>query len=192
MRNYLKDTTKFSDAKIEKEVKKAEELGELDEEDTIEEYREHMIESAKEKSEAVEANAERERTKKYEDYQNYLSDQKTRIDKSEEIAGHPLTKKEKDDFYKFAYEVDREGKTGYQRIRENDKDLDLKLLWSAFKDSNSSGYKKRVKSELAKEVKKNLSRYTDKSSKKGSGTGRVQGKAKKSGDVDYNDFVLNR
>lgn len=192
MRNYLKETTKFSDAKIEKEVKKAEELGELDEEDTINEYKEHMVESAKERAKAVEERAEQERVRRYEDYQNYLSSQKNRIDSTEEISGHKLSKKEKDEFYKFTYEVGNDGKTGYQRIREEDKDLDLKLLWSAFRDSNQSGFKKKVESDVAKKVKKNLSRYTDKNSKKQSGVGRAEGKKTKSKDTNYNDFVLNR
>jgi hypothetical protein len=193
-RNYLRDTTKFSDKKIEKEVAKAEELGELDDEENITEYKEHMIEAKAERAKAIEENAEKERQRRYQDYQNYLSSQKDRIVNTEEIAGHTLTQKEKDDFYRFAYEVGKDGKTGYQRTREADKDLDLKLLWSAYMDSNDSKYKKRVESNVTKKVKKNLSRFTDKNSKKKStGTGRASGKkGNPNSKVDYNDFVLNR
>lgn len=193
-RNYLRETTKFSDKKIEKEIQKAEDLGELDDEDNIKEYKEYMVEAKEERAKAIEENAERERQRRYDDYQNYLSGQRDRIFKTDEIAGHTLTEKEKDDFFSFAYEVGKDGKTGYQRTRESDKDLDLKLLWSAYRDSNESKYKKRVESNVTKKVKKNLSRYTDKNSKKkGSGTGRASGKkGNPNKNVDYNDFVLNR
>jgi hypothetical protein len=191
-RSYLKETTKFSDSKIEKEVKKAEELGELDDEDNINEYKEHMVESKKQKAKAIEQQAERERTRRYEEYQNYLSGQKDRIMKMDEIQGVKLSDRDKEDFYRFAYEVGKDGKTGYQRTREGDKDLDLKLLWSAYADSTGSSFRKKVESSVAKKVKKNLSRYTDKASKKSKGVGSPGKKSNPNEKVDYNDFVLRK
>ena len=51
-----------------------------------------------------------------------------------------MAKKKKESLYAFGYEVGKDGKTAYQRLRENDKDLDLKLLMLAHEGIDKKNY----------------------------------------------------
>lgn len=189
-KSYLDDTTRFSDAKKEKMIKSAEDLGEL--EDDIEEWKTHMKEASETKKKAFDDNAEAERKAEYDNYQEYLQTQKKRIEDSSEIAGFELSKKDKEGLYDFAYKVDKNGKTKYQLLRESDKDLNLKLLMLAYKGVDKNKLTKQSDSAATKRLKAGLSKFTDKkSTSKGSGA-KTPKKVNPSSETDYNDFVFKK
>ena len=191
MRDYLKETTKFSDKKIEKQIEKADELGEL--EDEFEEMQEFMISSHKKKAEDLERIEEEAKVAKQQEFQGYLNSQKDRIDSAKEIAGFELNEKDKDGLFKFAYEQGRDGKTGYQKLRESDTDLDLKLLWLAYKGVDKAKISKDAESNVAKRLKKQLSRHSDSATGSNKGAGAPKkSNSKKSNGSDYSAFVLNK
>jgi hypothetical protein len=188
-RDYLKETTKFSDKKIERQIKKAEDLGELDED--FDEMKEFMLNAKKEKAEAIEKAEEEAKVARQQEFQNYLNTQKKRIEDSTEIAGFDLSKKDKEGLYKFAYEQGRDGKTGYQKLREEDPDLDLKLLMLAYKGVDKAKISKEAESKQAKKLKKELSRHVDYNSGKSKGTTAPKKNSNKEG-TDYSAFVLRK
>jgi hypothetical protein len=185
-KDYLKSSTKYSDAKIDKEIKKLIDLDELGEE--IEDAKAYLIEDNKTKKVEFERNQELAKQAQIDNFNNYLDTQKNRIDNAKKIAGFEPTKKEREDFYKFAYVKDRTGKTGYQKHKEANESLDLDLLWHAFKGTNKESISKGVKTETAKKLKESLSRRKD---NKGGGTGVVAPKkSNPKKDVDYNQFLI--
>jgi hypothetical protein len=189
MRDYLKKTTKFSDKKIEKQIEKAEELGELEEE--FDENIEFLIEAQKKEAEELEKAQEEEKVARQQEFQNYLNTQKDRIFKSDEIAGFELSDKDKDGLYKFAYEPGRDGRTGYQKLKEQDKDLDLKLLMLAYKGVDKAKISKDAETKAVKKLKKELSRHTDRTT--GSTKGASAPKKTKSNEsTDYSAFVFKK
>jgi hypothetical protein len=184
---YLKASTKYSSAKIDKEIKKLVDLDELG--DEMEEAKEYLVKDKEAKKVAFEQQQEAAKAAQIESFNNYKATQKTRIENAKDIAGFEPTKEEREDFYKFAYETDRTGKTGYQKYKEQNENLDLELLWHAFKGTNKDKLSKGVKTETAKKLKKSLSRHKD--VKAGGGTGtKAPKKANPKKDVNYNDFLL--
>ena len=186
--DYLKATTKFTPAKIEKEVKKLADLEELEGE--TKEAQEYLIEDAKKAKEEFVASQEREKETSSANFTKYLGEQKERIDSSKEIAGFELNDKDKAGLYKFAFESDRNGKTGYQKMKEADKDLDLKLLLLAYKGVDKDKITKTATTETVKKLRKNLSRFKDKKAGGGGSGAPSPKKENPNGEIDYNEFIL--
>jgi len=185
--DYLKKTTKFSDAKIDKEINKLVDLDELEGE--VEEAKTYLVEDAKKQKEDFLAKEAEAKESNAANFTKYLGEQKDRIDSSKEIAGFELSDKDKKGLYKFAFETDKQGKTGYQKLKESDADLDLKLLLLAYKGVDKNKISKSATTETVKKLKKNLSRFKD--SKSGGGTGvKSPKKANPNADINYNDFIL--
>jgi hypothetical protein len=185
--DYLKSTTKFSDEKIAKEVKKLADLDELEAE--VEDAKKYLVEDVEKQKVAFEKHQEELKKTQAYNFNKYLGEQKNRIDSAKEIAGFELSDKDKEGLYKFAFETDRTGKTEYQKLKEKDKDLDLKLLMLAYKGVDKEKISKSATTETAKKLKKSLSRFKDKKDVKGSGT-KAPKKSNPNKDIDYNDFLL--
>lgn len=184
---YLSSTTKFSKEKIAKEVKKLADLDEL--EDEIEDAKKYLIEENAKQKENLIKQEEAAKQAQAENFNKYLSTQKDRISSAKEIAGFELSDKDKEGLYKFAFEADRTGKTAYQKLKEEDKDLDLKLLMLAYKGVDKDKISKSATTETTKKLKKSLSRFKDKNDIKGSG-GITPKKSNPKSEINYNDFVL--
>jgi len=185
--DYLRSTTKFSEAKITKEINKLVDLDELSSE--MDEAKDYLIEEVKTNKEAYVKEQEEAKEANASNLTKYLGEQKERIDSSKEIAGFELNDKDKAGLYKFAFESDRNGKTGYQKMKEADKDLDLKLLLLAYKGVDKNKIAKTATTATVRQLKKNLSRFKD--NKAGGGTGVANPKKDNpNADINYNDFIL--
>lgn len=185
--DYLKRTTKFSDTKITKEVKKLADLDELEGE--VGDAKEYLIADDKKAKEDFEKVQEQAAVSQQENFKKYLGTQKERIESAKEIAGFELNEKDKEGLYKFAFETDRSGKTAYQKLKETDKDLDLKLLLLAYKGVDKAKITKEATTATTKKLKKSLSRFKDNKSGGGSGTATPK-KQNPNSDINYNDFIL--
>ena len=74
-----------------------------------------------------------EASKKQEEQENFLNNLRDNIDGKEEIAGFPISKKQKNAFYNYITKPDRKtGKTKLVMDSEADKDAQLKMAWVYF------------------------------------------------------------
>jgi hypothetical protein len=176
-RDYLKATTKFSDAKIDKEIQTKIDLDELSEE--VKEAKEYMVEFDKEQKENLSKQLEQEKVAQQEHYRNFLTNQKKAIKDAKEIAGFEITDKLGEELFDFGFVRGKDGKTGYERLKDEDPQLDLKLLMLAYKGVDKATIAKEAESEASKKLKKNLSRYTDSTAKSTTNTAPADGEGKK-------------
>ena len=107
------------------------------------------------------------------------------ISTAESIGPFPIVKKDKTDFFSYLHDVGRDNLTQYQRDLKVDKEASIKMAYMLFKKFDVEPVKKGAKNEVISEVKKNLSRFSAGTGKRGV----VQSKeAAKSG--DFTDFSL--
>jgi len=177
--DYLRATTSFSDKKIAKEIQTKLDLDELSEE--AKEAQEYMIEYDKKTKESLKVQLERDKEAQYQQNQNYLASQKKAIMDAKEIAGFEITDKLANELFEFGFNRGRDGRTGYERMKEEDPKLDLKLLMLAMKGVDKAKIAKEAQSEASKELRKNLSRFNDGTAKSTTNTAPADGKGKGDG-----------
>lgn len=97
-RNFLKNTTKFSEAKITKMINAAEEDLTL-ESLVIEEALPELIKGEKEKEEEIKIQSKEAQVQAQKDYQATLKTYKDTIDKTDEVLGIKLSKKDKEEMF---------------------------------------------------------------------------------------------
>lgn len=93
--------------------------------------------------------------------ETYWDNVKTSIKSAKDIAGIPLNDKQKEEFSKYLTVKDKQGLTQYQKDLQADKEIALKLAFASFSKFDFSKVKASAKSEVVKDVKKALSRFTD-------------------------------
>ncbi len=94
----------------------------------------------------------------------YWDDISETINKSDSIGGIPIPKGKKKEFADFLMLKDKDGLTGYQKKIAN-KEESLKLALASFLNHNYDSIKKEVKTEVTKDLKKTISRFTDTAAK---------------------------
>ena len=93
--------------------------------------------------------------------QQMLSDLKDTINDSDEIGGFPLTKKIKNDFYKYITEVDaKTGKTGLSSDSADPKNQ-LLMSYLYFNKFDVNKLDKKNKTKATKSLEEKLGRYSD-------------------------------
>jgi len=86
------------------------------------------------------------------------------INKSDSLGGLPIPKNKKQEFIKYLTVRDKDGLTEYQRKTANTEES-LKLALASFTGYDYASIKKEVKTEVTKDIKKTISRFTDTSAK---------------------------
>lgn len=86
------------------------------------------------------------------------------INKADSIGGLPIPKNKKQDFIKYLTVRDKDGLTEYQRKTANTEES-LKLALASFTGYDYASIKKEAKTEVTKDIKKTISRFTDTSAK---------------------------
>lgn len=185
-RDYLKATTKFSDAKIDKEIKNRIELDELTDEAV--EAKKEMIDIQKQNKENLKTQLEEEKKIREDNYKNFLETQKSKIAKTKELAGYEVTEELGKKLYKFGYEINpKTGKTEFDTIREKNPLLELEVLMLVMKGVNKNKVTQEAKSEATKNLRKNLSNFKDKTAKS---TTNISPKEGGTGKPNYDNFVI--
>ena len=134
----------------------------------------------KEESELVERQRQIEANRRKE-YEDYISTVKTTITKSKDIAGLPISEKDKQAFINYLTKADREGKTEYEKDLAKDyMNNSLALAYFKFKNFNFESIEKKAEQKVVKSLK---SKMFKPSTVKPSGSGRPQGSTSKS-DLD--------
>ena len=108
-----------------------------------------------------------EASKKQEEQENFLNNLRDNIDGKEEIAGFPISKKQKNAFYNYITKPDRKtGKTKLVMDSEADKDAQLKMAWLYFNNFNFEKVEKKARTKATSNLRANLERASGVSRKK--------------------------
>jgi len=122
----------------------------------------------KAQSDKISQTAETQKATRAEQIQNnqkILTDLKEKIDGSEDIGGFPLTKKAKNDFYKYITEVDsKTGKTGLMADSTDPKNQ-LLMSYLYYNKFDMGKLEKKSKTKAVRSLEEKLGRYTDGSAK---------------------------
>ena len=127
-----------------------------------------------------------------EEHDNFLTSLKEDIDTREEIAGFPIAKKHRKDFYDYITKVDRKtGKTKLVSDSEADKDSQIKMAWLYYNKFDFSKVEKKARTKATSSLRANLERANTVSTK------RLKSKARTSAgstDIDFSLFenALNK
>lgn len=167
---------------VSKKIQRYEDSGVLDEEslDALEELKERDL---REKSTIVNRQQE-ERLAAEEAHQRQLQDLERTIISKQDIAGIPVNQKDMKDFYNFLTKPDKDGYTAYEKALREDKEAVIKMAFIAYKKFDVNNLKTNVKSDVVKDVKKSLSRFSASNNDLHSRTGIPQ----KSKTIDYKAF----
>jgi hypothetical protein len=118
-------------------------------------------------------------------YKEFLTNLETDITKREEIAGFPISKKQKKDFYEYITKTDRKtGKTKLVADSEKDPDAQLKMAWLYFNNFDFSKVEKKARTKATSSLRKSLERASSVSTKKLKSKSRTRS----SEDVDFSLF----
>ena len=99
--------------------------------------------------------------------ETFLTELKENIDGKEDIAGFPISKKQKKAFYDYITKPDRKtGKTKLVMDSEADKDSQLKMAWLYFNNFNFEKVEKKARTKAASNLRANLERASGVSRKK--------------------------
>jgi hypothetical protein len=189
-REYLRRTTKFDANRIEKMVKSAIDLEEIDALAT--ESVDYIVKDDEARKQKLlddqKAAKDAERQKQVEK----VNEVKSYIHKSDEIAGWTVDKNTKIGFEKFLTEVGEDGKTAYQRLYADNKNLSIELAFLAYKGVNRKKVAKSLESETARKIKETMARMTGEDK---SVAGRRGGQSQKANQNprdtgNYNEFVI--
>jgi hypothetical protein len=104
---------------------------------------------------------------KQEKQETFLTELKENIDGKEDIAGFPISKKQKKAFYEYITKPDRKtGKTKLVMDSEADKDSQLKMAWLYFNNFDFGKVEKKARTKAASNLRANLERASGISRKK--------------------------
>lgn len=169
---------------LEKKIARFEDAGVLDDEftDALSELR---YKQDKEKKELV-TRQEANRKAQEEARNQQLEQLQQTIYSKKDIAGIPVTKKEMQEFFDYLAIPDDSGKSKYAKALESDPEAVIKMAYVAFKNFDVNNLKTNVKSDVTRDIKKALSRYTSTQA----GLHSRAALTPKSGKSSYKDFDL--
>ena len=122
---------------------------------------------------------------KQEKQETFLTELRENIDGKEDIAGFPISKKQKKSFYDYITKPDRKtGKTKLVMDSEADKDSQLKMAWLYFNNFDFGKVEKKARTKAASNLRANLERASGISRKK------LKSKSRTKVSGDDTDFSL--
>ncbi len=96
---------------------------------------------------------------------NYWENIENTIKTSKDIGGLPIPENKKQEFINHIMKRDKDGMTPYERRLKSDPLANIKAAYADFMNYEFADLKKSVKTEVVRDLKKSLSRYTDKNAK---------------------------
>lgn len=119
-------------------------------------------------------------------HKSYVEGVKKSIEDKDEIAGFELSKRKKDDFFKYITESDKEGKTRLLQDIEADPDSQLKMAWLMYNKFDFSKIEKKVKTKVSGKLRDSLSNID--STTKMSGSSKRKKKATDTQEMDFSSW----
>ena len=193
-KEYFQKTTRFSEARIEKEIEKAKDLDELEElaEEGLEALKELKVGADKDLEKQLEKQAEQEELNRI----KALEDTTALIHKADTIAGYKMDKKLATAFSEYvSKEDDKTGKTAYQTFIEKTPDWQIQAAMLAFKKADKSKVDKMDETAATRILREKV--LGAKGKAKSSSSTKKPTRVVPSGEnpaakdkVDFSDFVL--
>jgi hypothetical protein len=84
------------------------------------------------------------------------------VKNAKDISGLPISDNKKQEFLDYIMKRDKDGMTAYERKLRKDPLANIKAAYADFMNYEFADLKRSVKTEVVKDLKKNLSRFTDK------------------------------
>ena len=151
--------TGFTEDQIKDKITEVKTLNNLEREAKI---AQRFLVKEEQKLEAIEKQKEEEKiANKQKEIDAYITEVKSQIDAIDEIAGFKLDTKTKEKVKDYLFKVDKDGLTQAQKAGK-DPQRRLKLAILDFIDFNKKDVEIKVKTELANEYSKKVSRFTSK------------------------------
>ena len=151
--------TGFTEDEIKDKITEVKTLDNLEKEAKI---AQRFLVKEEQKLEAIEKQREEEKIiNKQKEIDAYITEVKSQIDAIDEIAGFKLDTKTKEKVKDYLFKVDKDGLTQAQKASK-DPQRRLKLAILDFMDFNKKDVEIKVKTELANEYSKKVSRFTSK------------------------------
>ena len=119
-------------------------------------------------------------------HKSYVEGVKKSIEDKDEIAGFELSKRKKDDFFKYITESDKEGKTRLLQDIEADSDSQLKMAWLMYNKFDFSKIEKKIKTKVSGKLRDSLSNID--SSTKMNGSSKRKKKATDTQEMDFSSW----
>lgn len=143
---------------IDRKVSRYEDSGVLDEE--AEDALEVLKQWDSEEKETIVAKQEAAKLKEVEDYKAQIENLKTTLLNKKEIAKIPVTQREMQDFFTFLAVPEKDGKTKYQKVTMANQEAAIISAYIAYKGFDVTNLNKNVRSDVVKDLKRSLSKYS--------------------------------
>ena len=151
--------TGFTEEEVKEKISEVKTLGNVEKEARV---AQRFLVKEEQKLEVIEKQRkDKEVLDKQVEIDNYIADVKAQIDAIDEIAGFKLDTKTKDKVKDYLFKTDKDGLTQAQKASK-DPQRRLKLAILDFMDFNKKDVEIKVKTELANEYSKKVSRFTNK------------------------------
>lgn len=145
-----------------------------------------LVGKQKEYEDGILHNQKLAKERQIKEYEEYVEGIKKTIDSAEDIAGIPISKKVKDDFFKYVTDSNKEGKTKLLQDIEADPEAQLKMAWFMYNKFDFSKIEKKAKTSVSSKLRDNLSNLD--SSLKMKGKSKGSSKSKDSDELDLSSF----
>ena len=191
VRRYFKETTAFTDAKIEKEIKKLEDLDELEGE--AKEGIDILKQVDAKKDKELEAQLVKQEEERVQQREKILEQKKTSIRDAKEIAGYKNDNKLSGNFIDYLFKADDDGKTEYQKFVEGNPNWDVEAAMYAFKKMGKKGIDAQSETEATKLLRKKIFGKKEKGTSKAQKANRVSPKGENPNSkkkTNFDDFIL--
>jgi hypothetical protein len=188
---YYKETTAYSDSKIEKTIKRLEDLDEL--EDEAKEGIDILKQAEAKKDKDLEAELERQQEAQIEERQKILDSKKQSIREAKEIAGYKNDNKLSGEFIDYLFSPDKDGKTDYQKFVEKNPNWDIEAAMLAYKKLNKQKVEAQSETKAVNLLRERIFGNGKKGTSKAQKPNRVTPKGtnpNRKKDVDFDAFIL--
>lgn len=151
--------TDYTDDEIKDKIDTLKTLGDVEKEAKI--AQRFLVKKEKEFEEIEKKKEVEKEANKQKEIDDYINSVKSQIDAVEEMAGFKLDTKTKNGFKDYLFKQDKEGLTAAQKAAK-DPNRRLRLAFMDYMDYNKKDFEIKVKTELANEYSKKVSRFTSK------------------------------
>lgn len=196
VRRYLKETTRFSDERIEKEIKKYKDLDELEEQakEGIDVLKQVDADKDKELEKQLEAQAELQK----QEQAKLIQSKRAEILEAETIAGYKMDKKLANEFNDYLFKPDEKtGMTPYQAFVKETPDWDIQAAMIAFKKIGKDKVTKMEETKAAELLHKKIFGAKGEKKRENNSASQKPNRVMPTGDnpakkdkVSFDDFVL--
>ena len=118
-----------------------------------------LAEKQEDDNKALQDNVEKNKQKGIDDAIAFKESLKKTIDETTEIAGIPIKKAEKVNFYNFLTQENKKGETAYAKAVADDPEADIKMAYFLYKKFSFKNIKQEAETKNAQKIRDGLDSY---------------------------------